>query len=259
MSDIHALSGAYAVDALDETERTEFERHLAECAACRAEVASFHETTSLVAETETETPPDSLRQGVLSGISQIRPLPPETSETSETPETPPTPAASEPADQVAVRRRRLPTLLVAAAAVVLIAFGAVLWHPWQHDTTSPADQVLQAADAVRITEPVPGGGELTLVRSPSLHQAVLVGRDVPAAPAGKTYQMWLQQPGEAMVSAGLMPDADEPTVLDGDAATAAAAAVSVEPAAGSQQPTTDPIALFTLSPGSSGSSGNDGA
>ncbi len=257
MSDIHALSGAYAVDALDETERTEFERHLAECAACRAEVASFHETTALVAETETETPPDSLRQGVLSGISQIRPLPPETPETPAASE-----PADEPADELAVRRRRLPTLLVAAAAVVLIAFGAVLWHPWQHDATSPADQVLQAADAVRITEPVPGGGELTLVRSPSLHQAVLVGRDVPAAPAGKTYQMWLQQPGEAMVSAGLMPDADEPTVLDGDAATAAAAAVSVEPAAGSQQPTTDPIALFTLSPGSSGSSGssgNDGA
>src|SRR4029078_5132224 len=53
MSDIHALSGAYPVDALDETARPEFELHLAECAACRAEVASFHETTALVAETET--------------------------------------------------------------------------------------------------------------------------------------------------------------------------------------------------------------
>jgi anti-sigma-K factor RskA len=243
MSDIHALSGAYAVDALDDTERAEFELHLAECAACRAEVATFHETTALVAETETVTPPDSLREGVLSGISQVRPLPPET------------PAAADPPDELAVRRRRLPTLLVAAAAVVLIAFGAVLWHPWQHDTTSVADQVLQAPDAVSIVEPVPGGGELTLVRSDSLDKAVLVGHDVPAAPSGKTYQMWLQQPGEAMVSAGLMPDADEPTVLTGDASTAAAAAVSVEPAEGSQQPTTDPIALFTLS----GSSGDDGA
>ena len=32
MSDIHALSGAYAVDALDELERVGFERHLAGCA-----------------------------------------------------------------------------------------------------------------------------------------------------------------------------------------------------------------------------------
>jgi anti-sigma-K factor RskA len=246
LSDIHALSGAYAVDALDEVERAAFEQHLMQCASCRAEVASFRETTALVAETESVDPPDSLRQGVLAGISQIRPLPPETPET---------PEMSEPGDDLAVRRRRLPTLLVAAAAVVLIAFGAVLWHPWQDDRASVADQVLRASDAVRITEPVPGGGELTLVRSVSLDKAVLVGRDVPAAPSGKTYQMWLQQPGEAMVSAGLMPDADEPTVLDGDAATAAAAAVSVEPAKGSQQPTTDPIALFAFS----GASGDDGA
>ena len=139
MSDIHALSGAYAVDALDDHERTEFEEHLAVCAECRAEVASFRETGALIAETEAVDPPASLRDSVLSGISQIRPLPPETSETPETLETLETPAASEPADELAVRRRRLPTLLVAAAAVVLIAFGAVLWHPWQHDTTSPAD------------------------------------------------------------------------------------------------------------------------
>jgi anti-sigma-K factor RskA len=251
LGDIHALSGAYAVDALDDTERAEFELHLAECAACRAEVASFRETTALVAETEAVTPPESLRDGVLAGIRQIRPLPPETPETAETAEaagTAVTPATPGPADELAVRRRRLPTLLVAAAAVVLIAFGAVLWHPWQHDQTSAVDQVLQASDAVRITEPVPGGGELTLVRSASLDKAVLVGRDVPDAPAGKTYQMWLQNPGEAMVSAGLMPDADEPTVLDGEAATAAAAAVSIEPANGSDHPSKDVVAVFPLTP-----------
>ena len=57
-----------------------------------------------------------------------------------------------------------------------------------------------------------------------------------------------QQPGQGMVSAGLMPDAAEPTVLTGDAATATAAAVSVEPDTGSAKPTTDPIALFPLQP-----------
>jgi anti-sigma factor RsiW len=39
MSDIHALSGAYAVDAVDDIERASFERHLASCPTCRAEVA----------------------------------------------------------------------------------------------------------------------------------------------------------------------------------------------------------------------------
>jgi len=246
MNEIHALSGAYAVDALDAAERAEFEQHLAVCADCRAEVASFHETTALLAETEAETPPASLRAGVLSGISQVRPLPPEA--------TSPTVATV----ATVVRRRRAPQLLAAAAAVVLLAVGAVLWHPWQ--TTHRDDlaaQVLNAPDAVKIIEKVPGGhGELTLVRSASLNRAVLIGHDVPPAPSGKTYQMWLQQPGQSMVSAGLMPRADEATLLAGDAATASAAAVSVEPAGGSEHPTTDPVAVFPLP---AGDTGNDGA
>jgi hypothetical protein len=57
-----------------------------------------------------------------------------------------------------------------------------------------------------------------------------------------------------MVSAGLMPDAEEPTVLAGNAATAKAAAVSVEPDEGSTKPTTDPVALFPLKP-----TGGDGS
>jgi len=231
MSEIHALSGAYAVDALDAIERAQFEEHLAECAECRAEVASFRETGALLAVAEAVPPPASLRSSVLAGISQVRPLPPE---------------APLPATEPDVRRRPLPRLLLAAAAVVLLAVGVLAWHPWQHDTTSAAEQVLNAPDAVRVTERLPQGGELTLVRSPSLGRAVLVGHDVPAAASGQTYQMWLQQPGEDMVSAGLMPDADEPTLLDGDAGTAAAAAVSIEPAGGSVHPSEDVVAVFPL-------------
>jgi anti-sigma-K factor RskA len=52
-----------------------------------------------------------------------------------------------------------------------------------------------------------------------------------------------------------MTDADEPTVLSGDAATAVAAAVSVEPEGGSDEPTTDPVALFPLKADASGNEG----
>ena len=40
-ADIHGLSGAYAVDALDDVERAEFERHLGQCPECQEEVASL--------------------------------------------------------------------------------------------------------------------------------------------------------------------------------------------------------------------------
>jgi hypothetical protein len=53
------------------------------------------------------------------------------------------------------------------------------------------------------------------------------------------------------VSAGLMPDASEPTVLSGDLATAEAAAVSIEPETGSETPT-KVVAQFPLPPGSEG-------
>jgi hypothetical protein len=133
--------------------------------------------------------------------------------------------------------------------VVLLAAGAVLWHPWQHERTNVADEVLHAPDAVKITEQLPGdAGEITLVRSASLGKAVMVPDHVPRPPAGKTYQMWLQQPGQPMVSAGLMADPNEPAVLSGDAATASAAAVSIEPTGGSVHPSADVVAVFPLRP-----------
>jgi anti-sigma-K factor RskA len=84
-----------------------------------------------------------------------------------------------------------------------------------------------------------------LVRSSSLHKAVLVTSKMPAAPEGRVYQLWLQDATGHLTSAGVMPaGSDQVVVLEGDATTATAAGISVEPAGGSQQPTSEPIALF---------------
>jgi anti-sigma-K factor RskA len=238
MSDIHALSGAYALDSLDDVERAQFARHLANCAECRAEVRSFSETASHLAEIESEAPPAGLRAKVLADIATVRPFPPETAATDV--------PATRSATVTTLHRRTLPTLVAAAVALILLAAGGLAWHPWQDHGQSLADQIRNAPDAVSVTEPIPGGGKLTIVRSASLKRAVLIGDGVPEPKAGTTYQMWFKQPGQPMVSAGLMPDPHEPTVLAGDAATATAAAVSVEPETGSAHPTTDPIALFPL-------------
>jgi hypothetical protein len=137
-------------------------------------------------------------------------------------------------------------MVAAAVAVILLAAGALVWQPWHSGggQTSVADQVMHAPDVVKVTERVPGGGELTVWRSASLKRAVMVGDHVPEPKPGTVYQLWLQQPGQGMVSAGLMPDSTQPTVLTGDAATAKLAAITVEPETGSVHPTTDPIATF---------------
>lgn len=241
MTEIHALSGAYAVDALDDLERVAFERHLRECAECRAEVAGLREAASLIAETTTLPPPPDLRDRVLAGVASVRPLPPEV-------------PASQPVAP-ARRSRRLPLLLGAAAAVLVVGAGAVaVQQPWSDDGSqvqlSATDRVLTAADAKSTSLEFPGGASATVTHSDSLHEAVIVTRDMPPPPEGKVYQLWLDQPGQGMVSAGLMPIAeDQSVVLEGDAASATAAGITVEPAGGSQEPTSDPIAVFDFGRG----------
>lgn len=235
MTEIHALSGAYAVDALDDIERAAFDRHLAGCADCRDEVASLREAAGLLAETTTMEPPAELRDRVLAGIATFRPLPPEVEA--------PTVVALAP------RRHRMTRLLSAAAAVVVLgAGGAVIaQQPWDDTSSAPsaADQVLSASDARDTSLDFPGGATATVTHSDSVGKAVISTKDMPPPPSGKVYQLWLNQPGEGLVSAGLMSVSPNQTVLlDGDATTATAAGITVEPEGGSTSPTTEPIALF---------------
>lgn len=255
--DLHALSGAYAVDALDADERARYEAHLATCADCREEVASLQEAAALLG-TDPVEPPSSVRDSVLAGIASIRPLPPLT---------PVTPAASDttataPAagDELAARRTRRSLvqrlartpLLVAAAVVLLLAVGTALVRPWADDrpdqpNLSAIDRVLTAADATSVEKEFEDGSRATVIVSRSEGRAVIRTEDMALAPAGKVYELWLQTPEGAMVPAGLMPDeADNEILLDGDASEAKAVGITIEPDGGSRLPTTTPIAVLAL-------------
>ena len=230
MSDIHKLTGAYALDAVDDIERATFERHLIECDDCRTEVASLRETTALLAESAALTPPPSLRDSVLSGISQVRPLPPVVA---------------------APRRAAWFPLLVAAALVAVLGVGASLWQPWApavDGSLTAAEQVLQASDAERVEVDLGDAGRATVIRSETVGKAVITTEDMASAPPGKVYALWLQSAEGEMVPAGLMPDqADQTVVLEGDAASAIGAGITVEPAGGSDEPTLPIVAAFDFS------------
>lgn len=230
MSDIHKLTGAYALDAVDDIERARFEQHLAACEDCRAEVAELRETAALLADDVAVAAPASLRDSVLSGISHIRPLPPETRRRE-------------------VAERRWFPLLIAAALVIVAGFGAIAWQPWaaDKDQLSATEQVLEADDAKRVSIDLGEAGRATVVRSVSLKSAVIVAEDMAPAPEGKVYELWYWS-GDKYVPAGLMPnDPDHTTLLKGDAAEAGAAGITIEPAGGSLEPSTEPIAVFDFS------------
>lgn len=240
MSETHALSGAYAIDALDIQERMRFEGHLHDCPACQAEVASLREAAATLAGAcPLAPPPPRLREAVLTGITTVRPLPPAVPVDDRLPRLSAVPS----------RRRRFPALLAAAAAVVSVAAGTAVTQPWADDPRpqqlTAVEQVMTAAD-VSSSEVTLPSGSLTLHHSRSEGRAVLVTDDLPAAPPGRVYEVWLQRDGR-MVPAGLMPRATDQTfLLEGDASTATGAGITVEPAGGSTVPTTKPIALFDL-------------
>ncbi|RYP87188.1 anti-sigma factor [Nocardioides guangzhouensis] len=246
MSDIHALSGAYAIDALEPAERLLFEQHLATCADCRAEVASLQEAAAMLPETTEVPPPPALRDRVLSDISTVRPLPPEVDR--------PDGSAGDAATPLAPRRRRFRTALTVAAAVAALIGGGVVvaTQPWSDDQgsqtqLSAADRVLNDPEAEHVHQEFPGGAAATLVRSKAEGKAVLVTTKMPPAPDGKVYELWFQDASGSMVPAGLMPPKSDQTVLlSGDATDASAVGITVEPAGGSDEPTSDPIALFEL-------------
>ncbi|TIC89057.1 anti-sigma factor [Nocardioides sp. GY 10113] len=269
IADLHALTGAYAVDALDEVERAVFEDHLDLCPECRVEVAELAATAALLA-TEPVSPPPAVRDAVLDGIETIRPLPPRTTPTG--PAAPSVPASgyagvpgvpgvpgtsgAPTSDEGGARVIRFPrpsfrTLLVAASVVLLLLVAGLTWRPWQDAVAPPVpsatERVLEAEDATRVSQEFPDGSTATIVLSREEGRAVIVTTDMAAAPDGKVFEVWLQTPAGDMQPAALMPDEPNATVLlDGDASEATGVGITVEPEGGSPEPTSDPIALFEL-------------
>lgn len=239
---VHALTGAYAVDAVDDVERARFERHLDQCADCRAEVASLKAAAAELGLLAQATPPERLREQVLSDIRTVRPLPPEVER-----------EAAQRVTRVAEVQRRRPSRasrwLVAAAAVVAIGGGTVAVVNQNSNgtgTQTVASKVLADPQAVRHTQDFPGGASAEVVSSSSLGRAVVLTRNMPDAPSGKVYQLWFKV-GDELRSAGLMAGGGNQTVvLDGDARQAQAVGITVEPAGGSAQPTSSPIAMMAL-------------
>ena len=242
---MHELLGAYALDAVDADERGAFEAHLATCPACADELDELRAMLADLAESTAVAPPPALRARVLQGVT------PSGTEGSPAPVPPGTPPPALPDNVRALRpapgpSRRL--LLAAAAAAVVAGGGGTAWWRARSTTPStPADRVLAAADAVRVSAPVRGGGTATVTRSASLRRAVLQVSGAPALASGRTYQAWYAVPA-GFAAAGLVPQGEAVTVLlEGDATLASGVGLTDEPAGGSPQPTTEPLALIALS------------
>ncbi|MBF6177813.1 anti-sigma factor [Nocardia otitidiscaviarum] len=150
-----------------------------------------------------------------------------------------------------LRRARRRSLWWVAAAVMLVAIsitaGAALLRAPAPDHGITAQQIRTQADARITTLPVTGGGTATVSASAELDAAAVSFAAVAAAPTGHTYQLWLLpadgRPRSAAVLDALPAEAD-PVVVPLDSAEGLA--LSVEPAGGSPQPSTEPVVAVPL-------------
>ena len=244
--DIHALGGAYALDAVDDLERAAFDRHLAECEACTIEVAEWRETATRLAEGSWSVPPPRMREQVLARAAA-------------TPQLPPNGHRRGVASPVARWRR------IAAAAAVVGVFGigaaattyAVQEQRLDDQRTAVAlaqqqadrvQAVLAAPDAALHAGALTGGGRVTVVVSDTENAGVVVLADAPLPGPDRAYQLWLVPAGSVTPdSAGVLPagQGDATQLIEGVRGDAAFA-VSLEPAGGSPAPSTTPLVGISL-------------
>jgi anti-sigma-K factor RskA len=187
----HTLVGAYAMDALSARDRASFERHLAGCEDCAQEIATLREATARLATAIAVTPPSGLKDRVLAAAAVTRQQPPaETGATSAA-------RALRPARvRLAVAAGALAVAAVLGVAVVFgVADGSMRQQLDQAQSSSQqVAAVLTAKDAVMRTNPVFGGGTVTIVMSHSRHALVFTAAGLRALPSSRGYELWLVGP-----------------------------------------------------------------
>jgi len=70
-TDVHTLSGAYALDALSEEEATDFCTHIDVCPACCQEVSELRDAAARMVASESLTPPESIKARVLAAADKM--------------------------------------------------------------------------------------------------------------------------------------------------------------------------------------------
>jgi anti-sigma factor RsiW len=227
--DLHVLTGSYVLDAVSETEREEFERHLQFCPTCDGEVRGLRETAARLALACAVNPPARMEQQVLADTYRTRQLPPL--------------AASRPG-RVLHFPRRLAILAATASVAAAVALGITqltAQHQLDQARATAIARVVTAPDA-HVDTALAAGGDVTVVTSAALREAVVSTSGMASLPSGRVYQVWVMSPSGAR-SAGLMQGSSllASAVRPGDQI-----GITVEPAGGTARPTTTPVAVIPV-------------
>ena len=192
------------------------------------------------------TPPPGMRTRVLADAQRARQLPPGRAMAAR--------AGTRTGRRLPLSRAGLTAgilALAAAVALLLVTQVSADRRLQQAQANSSAVAAVLAAPDARIeSAPVTIGGTVTAVTSAREHEAVITTADIPSLPQASAYQLWVMTPSGAARSVGLLKATSTgsvasllaSSVLPGDRL-----AITVEPAGGSRQPTTTPVATIPVS------------
>lgn len=245
----------FVLGALDEANERRVDQHLQGCAVCRGEYLTAMEALGHLASVE--PPPASVREAILRraaadpapGALEERPL---------------WPAATLPmAAPAGSRASRMPGLrqllpagwpasrgMLAAAAALLLTAGTMGWLQEQRTGSAgrPIEALVQDPSAAYPLDdsdlPIPAAG--VVFAEPGGRDVYLVANNLPLLQHDQRYQVWLFTVDDELVSAGLLapgPDGainellETPDRFD----QYVGVALTVEPAKGSPEPTSDMV------------------
>jgi anti-sigma factor RsiW len=212
----HELSALYALDVLDDEERARYEEHLAACEQCQGDLRGLREAAAGIGFVASGPPPSpELRDRILEQARTERP-------------------------NVVELRPRRPSLAVSVAAVVAVATAAAavalgVWAASLHHSLSHEQAAVRVLGNPHARHVAVAGVPGSLVVAPSGRAALAV--DLPAPPAGKTYEAWV-------IDDGVHRDRlfnGAPTLLERRVHPGVTVKVTLEPDGGVDAPTTVPL------------------
>ncbi|HVU10356.1 MAG TPA: anti-sigma factor [Phototrophicaceae bacterium] len=263
---LRALIPAYSVGATDPDETALVERLLPDCPEVAAELEAYQAMAQALMYTVPRSQPPAALHDKLMAAARASSSPSMTVRPAQ-----PAPAIPAPVPQPTLVSRPRPVnrIILAAAliAAALLVISNVYWVT-QVSNLNSQQQTMTAllrnqedaltslgtgkANRVQLvsTSGTSGGVLATVLWTPQSPTALIYTDTLPQLSAGKTYQLWFIQDSKP-VSAGIF-SLDQLGVgvlvfnLDHPMSDYSAVAISTEPAGGSSQPTSTPIAAAQL-------------
>ena len=231
------LKEAYVLGALGESERREFEGLLAAHPELQSEIDDLSSLANLLALAPQEQyPSPELRRNLLSSIGDAFDD---------------TVIEALPQHSAGYRRLFGPGGLVAAAFAATAALAVVGLFLWNASLRGEIED-LQGTLETRQTHELRGSGPAENARGEVVEvgdgRAVLMAENLPPAPEGEVYEVWLMRSGVPEPDGLFQPrnEGDAAMPIEGSIKGAEAVAITVEPSGGSPAPTSDVLLSATL-------------